>query len=305
MDENREFFLTESEKAANTIRDTISHIETIDKRLIARTNNQDRSGLTRQILFSAGWLLFYVVFGMITLLSGYRGIIILINIIGILSGTWIALILFLNNMNTAKFYWDYLDYRTELGEIKEKLNASIQNLSEERSLLMSGEETGWDRKLEIHKPVPLTLREIEKKISGIPGFNSDILRQSNSLLFYIAACFGTCCFGYQLLMRLVVPHTGFFGFNAGFVRGVGIFALLVVSIAEIFVVRWFLSRTEGEINNFSMLAVPTGIVCSLLLAGIILMILSIGRAVLRWIGILLAVAFFCAVIVFGFSAGNR
>lgn len=305
MEENREFFLIKTEEAVNAIRDTISRIEAIDNRLLARTNHRDRSGLTRQILFSAGWVLFYLVFGMITLLSGYRGITILVNIIGIISGTWIALILLMNNLNTAKFYWNYLDYRTELGKIRENLNARMQNMSEERSLLVRGEETEWDRKLEIKKPISLTLREIEKKIGGIPGFDANILQESNSLLFFIAACFGTCAFGYQLLMRVYIPLTKNVNLGAGLIRGAGITALLIASGLEFFVARGFLARGEGEINNFSLLAIPVGAVGSLLLAGLLLLVAYIGGSVWRWVRGLLGLAFVCGFIILVISGSNR
>lgn len=281
--DNSSIFATKAEEAPNIIKAMRDKVENTEKRLHALVNNKDRSSLTKSMLGSVGWLLFFVITGLLTLLSGYRGIIILINIVAIISGGWVALILFFNNVNVAKHYWSYMDYTEELSDLKANLDKGLFAINVLQQNYDNAQDNGWDYKLNVAESIDSTLDEIEKKVKGIPGFDSSLLYNNNSLLYYVAAVTGTFAFGYQLLERVFIPLSGGLGFSEHTTRVIAIIALIISSFGELFLARIALTRTEGEVTNLTLFVIPLSAICTLIVELIVVIALAAGLAILRWV----------------------
>lgn len=293
-------FKQSAEEAPEIIRSMRQRVENTENRLYALVGHKDRSALTKNIVFSLAWLLFFVITGLISLLSGFRGVIILVNIIAIMSGCWVALILVFNNINIAKHYWSYLDFSEELSELKTELDEGISNIEFLQQKLDEAKDGGWDLELKPLESIEVTLNNVEKKAKGVPGFNRALLNSNNFLLLFIATVSGTLSLGYQLLERVFIPLSGWSGFSEHTARVISVIVLIVVALLEFYFTRLALSKTNEEVTNLTLLVIPISVICTLIAEFIAVAVLAAGIVVLRWIfiliGIIILIVLFLAVL---------
>lgn len=187
-----------------------------------------------------------------------------------------------------RYYGTILSARDRLARLDSRLAMGQSSLSNNLQVFRERRRAQWELPLEAGSPIEQEANLISSQLSGMEALSRGFISKAKVFLYYMT-CVAWAAAGAYALFDFAAS-LDLFDFSDEVVYIIMVVALVITCIVEVFVAKAIWSRTNEDVGNITLLAIPLGPVVFVALVALAALAIVLLQVVLYLAALVIGIA---------------
>lgn len=277
---------------------TADRVDRIDEILDTQMEGKTMGQMTGSALGSLIWLGLYVGLYFIVKEMTYSNPSAPVALIAALV---LMVLMLADHFVKLRYYGSISRTRSQLQQVRGRIEAARNNLSDDLNAFLSFRSSGWNLDLAPGNAIDEDLDEVERSISSMVALQSGGLQKLKVFAYYITSLAWAFSGSMALspLLQTFLEDT----FSYDTISVIAVIGAVIVTVADYFVAKYFWSRTNCAVTNMTLIGTLIGPVLFGLLAlaaALVVLLVTIVFEIIKFV----AAAAIALALLSGFCSGG-